>query len=388
MSNHTNTPAEPTDTGARTPAGVPPTASTASAAANATNATKATTAPAAHTSGPTHNKSNGKKAAVIGTVAVVAVAGFVGFGLWKASQPAPEVFQGQMEAQEADIAPKVTARIAQILVKEGDQIAVGAPLIRMDSPEVQAKLAQATAAQEAAQAVADKAQHGARPQEVEMARLNWQRAVAAADLAESSFKRVDGLAREGLVAAQKRDEAEANFKASRDQALASKAQYDLARAGARPEDRSAASAQARQVAGVVAEVQAAQAETELKSPVAGEVAKVLARTGELSPQGVAVVTVVDLKDQWVVLNVREDRLQRFAIGQEFDATLPALNGKDGKDGSKTVKFKVYHTAALPDFATWRATRAGQGFDVRTFEVRARPAAPIEGARPGMTVLVQ
>ena len=293
------------------------------------------------------SKNNSKKAAVIGTVAFVAVAGFVGFGLWKASQPAPEVFQGQIEAQEADIAPKVTARIAQILVKEGDQIAVGAPLIRMDSPEVKAKLAQATAAQEAAQAVADKAQHGARPQEIEMARLNWQRAEAAADLAESSFKRVDGLAR----------------------------------AGARSEDRSAASAQARQVAGVVAEVQAAQAETELKSPVAGEVAKVLARTGELSPQGVAVVTVVDLKDQWVVLNVREDRLQRFAIGNEFDATLPALGGK-------TVKFKVYHTAALPDFATWRATRAGQGFDARTFEVRARPATPIEGARPGMTVLVQ
>jgi HlyD family secretion protein len=114
--------------------------------------------------------------------------------------------------------------------------------------------------------------------------------------------------------------------------------------------------------------------------VAGEVAKVLARTGELSPQGVAVVTVVDLKDQWMVLNVREDRLQRFAIGSEFDATLPAL-------GSKPVRFKVYHTAALPDFATWRATRAGHGFDARTFEVRARPAAPIEGARPGMTVLV-
>ena len=164
-----------------------------------------------------------KKTAAVGAVAFVAVAGFVGFGLWKASQPAPEVFQGQIEAQEADIAPKVTARIAQILVKEGDQIAVGAPLIRMDSPEVKAKLAQATAAQEAAQAVAAKAESGARPQEVEMARLNWQRAVAAADLAESSFKRVDGLAREGLVAAQKRDEAEANFKASRDQALAAKA---------------------------------------------------------------------------------------------------------------------------------------------------------------------
>lgn len=318
-----------------------------------------------------------KKAAITALAAIVVL----GYGVWRASQPPPLVFQGQMEARETDIAPKVTARIAQVLVKEGDVISAGTLLMRTDSPEVTAKLAQATAAQQAAQAVADKAQNGARPQEVEMARLQWQRAQAAADLAQVSFKRVDGLARDGLVAAQKRDEAEANFKASRDQALTAKAQYDMARTGARPEDKAAANAQARQVAGVVAEVEAARAETELKSPVAGEVAKVLAKVGELSPQGVAVVTVVDLKDQFVVLNVREDHLQRFAQNAEFDGVLPAL-------GQQTARFKVFYSAALPDFATWRATRAGQGFDARTFEVKARPLKPIEGARPGMSVLVQ
>lgn len=304
----------------------------------------------------------------------------LGYGFWRAAQPAPVSFQGQMEARETDVAPKITARIAEVLVREGDKVQPGTPLLRLDSPEVAAKLAQATAAQQAAQAVASKAAHGARPQEIEMARLNWQRAQAAAELAEKSFRRVEGLARDGLVAAQKRDEAEANHKAARDQALAARAQYDLARAGAREEDKTAAAAQARQVAGVVAEVQAAQAETSLPSPVAGEVAKVLARPGELSPQGVAVVTVVDLQDQWVVLNVREDQLARFAIGSEFEATLPALAGR-------TVRFKVYMSSVLPDFATWRATRAGQGFDVRTFEVRARPLAPVDGARPGMSVLV-
>jgi len=82
-----------------------------------------------------------------------------------------------------------------------------------------------------------------------------------------------------------------------------------------------------------------------------------------------------------VLNVREDRLKRFAVGSEFDATLPAL-------GSQTVRFKVYANSVLPDFATWRATRAGQGFDVRTFEVRARPLTAVPGARPGMSVLVK
>lgn len=319
---------------------------------------------------------------LLAIVAGLVVAGLIGWGFWRASRPAPEVFQGQMEARETDIAAKIPGRIAEVLVREGDRIAAGAPILRMASPEVDAKLAQATAAQQAAQAVAKKAEAGARPQEIEMARMQWQRAETAAELARKSFDRVEGLARDGLVAVQKRDEAEANWKASRDAAVAARAQYDLARQGARGEDRAAAEAQARQVAGVVAEAQAAKAETELRSPVAGEVAKVLARAGELVPQGVAAVTVVDLADQWVVLNVREDRLSRFAVGQEFDARLPALGPQ-----SATSRFKVTYSAPLPDFATWRATRAGAGFDVRTFEVRARPLQPIAGARPGMSVLV-
>ncbi len=321
---------------------------------------------------------------LIALAAALLLLALLAWGFWRATRPAPEVFQGQMEARETDVAGKVTARVAEVLVKEGDAVQAGTLLVRLDSPEVRAKLAQATAAQQAAQAVADKAAGGARPQEVEMARLQWQRAETAAELARTSLRRVEGLAREGLIAAQKRDEAEANWKASRDAAAAARAQYDLARTGARSEDKAAASAQARQVAGVLAEAEAARAETELRSPVAGEVARVLAKVGELAPQGVAVATIVDLADQWAVLNVREDRLARFAVGQEFDATLPAL----GPGGAGRVRFKVYYSAPLPDFATWRATRGGAGFDVRTFEVRARPLHPIAGARPGMSVLVE
>ncbi|MBF5007723.1 HlyD family secretion protein [Diaphorobacter caeni] len=321
------------------------------------------------------------KRPLVAIVVVLLVIALVAWGFWRAAQPAPAYFQGQMEAREADIAPKVTARIAKVLVKEGQQIKPGELLVEMDSPEVRAKLTQAEAARDAAQAVADKAQAGARPQEVQMARLNWQRAQAAAELADTSYRRVQSLFDQGLVAAQKRDEALTNFRASRDQALAAKAQYDMAASGARQEDKAAAHAQARQVQGVVAEVEAARAETQLRSPVGGEISQVLAKEGELSPQGVAVVTVVDLSDQWVVLNVREDQLARFAQGSRFTARLPALDNRE-------AQFEVYYLGVLPNFATWRATRAGQGFDARTFEVRARPAEPIAGARPGMSVVVE
>lgn len=314
---------------------------------------------------------------VLGVVVLLLIV----WGFWKAAQPPAPYFQGQMEARETDIAPKVTARIRQVLVTEGQQIQAGDLLVEMDSPEVQAKLAQAQAAKDAAQAVADKASNGARPEEVQMARLGWERAQAAANLAKTSYDRVQSLYDQGLVSAQKRDEAQTNWRASAAQAEAARAQYEMAAKGARAEDKSAAAAQARQVDGVIAEVKAAEAETQLRSPVGGEVANVLAKVGELSPQGVSVVTVVDLKDQWVIINVREDFLQRFAVGSRFTGKLPALN-------NQSAEFEVYYLGVLPDFATWRTTRGSQGFDARTFEVRARPAQPIAGARPGMSVLVE
>ncbi len=95
----------------------------------------------------------------------LAVVVLVGYGLWRAARPAAEFFQWQMEATKTDIAPKVTGRIGEILVKEGDQIEPGALLLRIDSPEPRAKAAQAGAAGEAAQAVANKARIGPRPEE-------------------------------------------------------------------------------------------------------------------------------------------------------------------------------------------------------------------------------
>lgn len=304
------------------------------------------------------------------------------YGIWLAAKPAPVVLQGQMDAQQTDIAAKVPGRIGKVLVTEGQSIDVGTPLIEMNSPEIEAKMAQAKAAQEAADAVARKADAGARPQEVQMARQTWLRAKAAADLAEVTYRRVQNLANEGLVARQKRDEAYTQYVANREQAAAAKAQYDMAQEGARSEDKAAAHAQARQVAAVVAEAQVAEDEANLKSPIAGVVDDVMVNAGEVVPQGVPVVTLVDLHDQWLVLNVREDYLRHFAVGQAFGGSIPAL-GEDGKD----IRFTVYASKALPDFATWRATRNQDGFDMRTFEIKARPDKILPNMRPGMSVLV-
>lgn len=312
-----------------------------------------------------------------GVLAALAVTGFVGWGLWQAHQPQRLPLQAQMEATEVNVSSKVAGRVGRLLVRQGDAVQAGQVLFELDSPEVAARLTQARSAQAAAQAVAAKARAGARPEEVEMARASWERAETAARIARTTFERVDAMLAEGVLARQKRDEAQAQWQAARQQADAARAQYDMARRGARSEDRAAASAQAAQVGGVVAEVEAAQAETAIRAPLAAEVARVQIQAGELAPQGFPVITLVDLNDHWAVLQVREDEMAAFARGSEHTGQVPALR--------REVRFQVSAVAALPDFATWKAARPG-GTDLRTFEIRLRPVQPVSGLRPGMSVV--
>jgi HlyD family secretion protein len=311
----------------------------------------------------------------------LAVLAFIAWGLWKAYHPAPVPLQGQVEAQTINISPKISARIATLAVREGQTVQAGTVLATLDSPEVNAKLLQANAVQAAADAKRDMVDDGARPEDIRAAKAIWDKATAGAELAEKTYQRVYALYKEGLVSLQRKDEAQTNFKAAYETALAAQAQYDSARTGARAQEKLAASAMARQAAGGVAEVSAAALELELKAPRAAEVDKIVLHSGELAGAGFPVLTLVDLTDIWVVFNLREDDFAGIKMGASLDGTVPAL-------GNKQVRFIIDSISPRGDYATWRATRQSSGYDVRTFEVRARPQSPVDGLRPGMSVLVE
>ena len=301
-------------------------------------------------------------------------------GLWLAFRPQPVFLEGEVEATEIDVGAKVPGRVETVRVKLGQTVAAGDLLFTLDSPELRAKLTQAEGARDAAGALSRKADTGARQEEIRAAEQQWLRAQAATELADVTLERVERLLRDGVVPRQRRDEAGAQAKASRAAEASARAVYDMAQAGARVEDRAAATAVAAQAGGAVSEVQAYLAETQIKAPRAGEVASLLVDPGEISPAGFPVITLVDLTDAWVVFQIREDQLAGIGLGTELPGRVPAL-------GQREVKFKVDHLAALGAFATWRATSASAGFDLKTFEIRARPVAPVAGLRPGMSVIV-
>ncbi len=321
------------------------------------------------------NRKLGIFTAIVFLVLVVAVFGFV---FW---EPAPEYIQGEAEATEVRISGKVPGRIAVFRFDEGDWVRKGDTVAVLDSPEVLAKYTQAEAAEAAAQALNEKADAGTRSEQIVMAYQTWQKAKAAMEVAQKTYERLQKLYENEVIPAQKRDEAEANYKAMEATEKAAKAQYEMARNGAQKEDKLAAEAQLNRARGAVSEVQAYVREIYLVSPIDGEISECYPRVGELVGTGAPVMEVLDLSDMWVSFNVREEQLPDFRMGETFEAVVPAL-------GHQKVELKVTYLRDMGSYAAWRATKTTGQYDVKTFRVKAKPTHEIEGLRPGMSVLKQ
>ena len=312
---------------------------------------------------------------------VMAIVIWVSITFYKAYQPKPLVLQGEIDAQTYNISSKLPGRVNEMFVKNGDMIDVGDIVFSIASPEVEAKLAQAKAAQDAASAQKDEADAGARKQEIQAAHDQWQKAKAAESLMQTTYKRIDHLFKQGVVSEQQRDEVYTKYTAAKYDANAAKQMAIMAKEGARVEVKKAASAQERVYKAKVDEVNDFLKETSQHSFHKGEVTQILIHPGELSPTGFPVVSIVDIEDAWAKFSVREDYLKHFKKEKVFKAKIPALD-------DKLYEFKVTHIAVMGDFATWRATESGKGFDMKSFEVELHPTSPIKDLRVGMSVLLE
>ncbi|MXV38879.1 biotin/lipoyl-binding protein [Flavobacteriaceae bacterium Ap0902] len=313
-------------------------------------------------------------------IAVLVFGAVIALSLYFFNQKEPSYLQGQVESKQINVAPKVPGRVKEIYVVEGDFVKEGQLLLELESTEIDAKLAQAEAAKLAALAQSNKAQAGARSEEIQGAYNQWQQAKAAAELAEKTYERVSNLFNDKVLPEQKKDEAYTKMQASKRQERAAYSMYQMAKNGARSEDKDAASALVAQAEGAISEVEAYKEGAKVFAPAAAEIQEIIPNQGEIVNAGYPVMNLIDTKDTWVIFNIREDKLATYKIGDKFTATIPAL-------GNQTIELEVKHIAAQGDFATWNATKASGDFDRKTFEVKAYPTTDIKGLRPGMSVLV-
>ena len=307
-------------------------------------------------------------------VLIVAIIGF--FTLGKTD----EVIQGEVEVGEYRVSCKLPARVVEIRVKEGDFVHKGDTLAILEIPEMNAqeKVAQSTEA--ATLALSNLTEEGARREAIQSARQLVVQAKAATDVAKKTYDRMQNLFSEGVMSQQKRDEAKAAWEVALAHENVMKSQYEMAKNGARTEEKKAAQSQANAAKHAVDVVRSVLKETVQVAAVDGEVSDIYPKEGELVGMGSPILSISMMKDMWGTFNVREDQLNGLKVGDTFTAFSPAFN--------KELKLKVFEIKDEGSYAVWKATKSNGQYDLKTFEVKARPINPFDGLRPGMSLIVK
>lgn len=315
--------------------------------------------------------------AVLGFVAVVVIVAVIGYFTIDRT---PEIIQGQVEVSEYRVACKLPGRVTELLVKEGDHVHKGDILAKLAIPEANAqeKVAEATAG--ATEAISALTEAPTRREAVESAYQVYQQAIAANGIAEKTYGRMQRLFEEGVMSAQKRDEAKAAFEATQAGVQVAKSQWELAKSGARKEAKEAARKQAQAATSAIDVVRSVLKETVQRATADGEVETIYPKVGELVGFGSPIMSISMVNDIWGTFNVREDQLKDMKIGTKLKVYVPALD--------KQIEMRVTSLKDQGSYAVWKATKSNGQYDLKTFQVKARPVQKVDGLKPGMSLIIK
>lgn len=316
------------------------------------------------------------KVLLIGAILLLAVIAAIIIGLCLPGH-CPTI-QGQLETTDYRVATKVPSRVVRLCVGEGDRVRRGDTIAYLTAPEVTALEQGAQATHDVAVANDRLVNEGTRKELIRSSYDRWQQAVAQVDIKEKTYRRMENLYKQGVVAEQRRDEA----KAARDAAVAAAAalnqQYEMAVAGVRKEEKAATAAATRNAAAKIKEVKALLNETVLTAPQDGVVTEVFVEPGEIVGTGAPIMNV-ETDDAWFTFYLTEDQLPGIDYGQHVRIYRPSTGD--------TVEARITRINNAGNFAAWKATRALDDLDLKVFDIRARALKPMKGVHGGESAVL-
>lgn len=316
--------------------------------------------------------------------------------------------QGSLEAEDVDINTKIPGKILSLEVEEGQFIDKDAVIATIDAKDLAAKreglVAQANAALatvdtavaqeqaamgqlDAAKAVLNKAQNGARAEDIEKAQANY-------DIMKKSYYRLLALYEEGAVALAQLDEIETKLKVAEQD-------LSMAKGGARIEDIEAAKGQVAAAKGQVAAAQSnviaakekhsqaiagiAELDTyitdaAIRTPISGYVTSLNSAAGEMLSTGMNLATITNLDKITLTVNVDETLVPKFKENEQVKVSI--LSYKDEEFNGKIVQINK-----KPDFAIKKASNENGEFDLVTYGIKIELANKDQKLRPGMTAFI-
>jgi HlyD family secretion protein len=302
----------------------------------------------------------------------------IGLSVWYLSRQEALVVQGEVQSRTFDMAARVDGRVGQIVVARSQDVARGAPLIRIDNPELVAKERASEAALQVAEAELARVRAGFRAETIAVRKAEVERAAADLTLAQKTFDRTRQLVLTHDSPQSQFDKDNAALTLAQRSQEQARLAYNEAVAGFTREDLNIALAKVESAKADVTTLQSLVNQMVVIAPADSQVFRIPVEDGEFVLPGVPLISLIDLGDMWVQFDLREDLLRDLKPGSQIAVRVPAL-------ADRIVELEVRVIGAKGEYTGWRATRSSGDFDLRTFEIRAYPTQPVPGLRPGMSV---
>lgn len=235
---------------------------------------------------------------------------------------------GRIEAVTVDLGPRVTGRVTEVLVREGDRVKAGDVLVRVDLGETSIAVAREQAGVRAAEARAEDLQSGSRSAEIAVAVAEVADRRAAVALATTEAERQSALVSEGIVARREGDRARTELDRARAAWQASEQRLALVREGSRPKQTAAARADADRASAVLEQSVVLAREGEIRAPADGIIVHRLAEPGQLVGGGQPAITMAFADRLFVRTFIPETRLGKVKMGAAATVTVDAFPGRE------------------------------------------------------------
>lgn len=314
---------------------------------------------------------------LFGLILVAMLSFFFLLGGRQVQSAAKTEYTGTMAVTEVDIRSELAGRVLNVHVGEGEVVKKGQVLAEIDASSIKTQKLQAEAKLTQSRAALEKAQAGARPEEIEAARVEADKAGAAYELAQNNHGRMKELYKAGAISAQKYDESQTALKAAEADFNMAEQALALYLAGTRSEDIEAARGLVKEAEAAVAEAGVYLDKARITAPVDGEITMRAVETGDLVSQGYPLFTIADTSEKWLKVYVPENQVGGIKPGAKAIINCTAYPGDE-------FTGQVDRISKAPSFATLRSTDEQGEKDIVSYEVKVTVNEQQDKLLPGMT----
>lgn len=283
--------------------------------------------------------------------------------------------EGKAKKEVISFSPKVTGRIVEIYVEEGQVVKVGDTLAKLDIPEISAKMAQAQGVIATAQAQVEMAKNGATANQLNQLKAKEKGLKEQYEFAKKSYQRATNMFRDSLMSPQAYDEVIAKFQGAKAQYEAVIAELKEVELGTRYERIEMATGQAEQAAGVLQEARVAYSERYIIATSDMEIETISLNKGELATAGFALFNGYIPESTYFRFTVPESKIAKYKKGQSVMMEI-VYNKIQVKGKVMTIKQLTRYadiTTAFPDYKMQEAV----------YEIKVKP----ENAKSVKDILV-